>query len=153
MNDLSLTTLDGGRTTISASALEALTATLRGTLLYATDEDYQTARTVWNAMIDRRPGVIVRCMGAADVINAVRFARDNGLLLAVRGGGHNIAGNAVCDGGLMIDLSQMRSIRVDPVAQRAVVEPGATLGDVDRKHRHSASWCRPESTRPPASPA
>ena len=133
MNDLSLTTLDGGRTTISASALEALAATLRGTLLYATDEDYQTARTVWNAMIDRRPGVIVRCMGAADVINAVRFARDHGLLLAVRGGGHNIAGNAVCDGGLMIDLSQMRSIRVDPVAQRAVVEPGATLGDIDRE--------------------
>jgi FAD/FMN-containing dehydrogenase len=133
MNDLSLTTLDGGRTTISAAALDALAATLRGTLLYATDADYQTARTIWNAMIDRRPGVIVRCMGAADVVSAVRFARDKGLLVAIRGGGHNIAGNAVCDGGLMIDLSQMRSIRVDPVAQRAWVEPGATLGDVDRE--------------------
>lgn len=133
MNDLSLTTLDGGRTTVSAAALDALAATLRGRVLYATDADYQTARTVWNALIDRRPGVIVRCMGAADVINTVRFARDNGLLLAVRGGGHNIAGNAVCDGGLMIDLSQMKSVRVDPVAQCAVVEPGATLGDIDKE--------------------
>ena len=133
MNDPSLTTLDGGRTTVSAAALDALAATLRGALLYATDADYQTVRTVWNAMIDRRPGVIVRCLGAADVINAVRFARDNGLLVAIRGGGHNIAGNAVCDGGLMIDVSQMKSIRVDPMSRRAVVEPGATLGDIDRE--------------------
>src|SRR5690606_22098565 len=87
----------------------------------------------WNAMIDKRPGLIVRCAGAADVINAVRFARDNGVLVAVRGGGHNIAGSAVCAGGLMIDLSPMKSVRVDAAAQRAWVEPGATLADVEKE--------------------
>ena len=78
-------------------------------------------------MIDRRPAVIIRCAGTADVMQAVDFAREYDLLVAVRGGGHNIAGNAVCDGGLMIDLSGMRSVRVDPAARRAFVEPGATL--------------------------
>ncbi|MGH7186868.1 MAG: FAD-binding oxidoreductase, partial [Pseudomonadota bacterium] len=81
----------------------------------------------------RKPGLIVRCAGASDVISAVRFARDNALLVSVRGGGHNIAGNAVCDGGLMIDLSAMKSVRVDPAAQRAWVEPGVTLADVDKE--------------------
>src|SRR5690606_13486529 len=91
------------------------------------------ARTIWNGMIDRRPGLIVRCAGAADVVSAVWFARDNDLLVAVRGGGHNIAGNAVCDGGLLIDLSPMQSVRADTAARRAWVEPGATLADVDKE--------------------
>ncbi|TIP77215.1 MAG: FAD-dependent oxidoreductase, partial [Mesorhizobium sp.] len=95
------------------------------------DPAYDEARSIWNAMIDRRPGLIVRCAGAADVIAAVNFARENRLLVAVRGGGHNIAGSAVCDGGLMIDLSPMKSVRVDPATRRAWVEPGATLADVD----------------------
>jgi FAD/FMN-containing dehydrogenase len=84
-------------------------------------------------MIDRRPALVVRCLGAADVINAVNLARDEKLLVAVRGGGHNIAGNAVCDGGLLIDLSLMRSVRVDPASRIARVEPGATLADFDKE--------------------
>jgi len=133
MTDLNLTTLELGKTKVSAIAIEALGARLRGSLLNEGDASYDEARTIWNAMIDRRPGLIVRCAGAADVVSAVRFARDNGLLVAVRGGGHNIAGSAVCDGGLMIDLSQMKSVRVDAAAQRAWVEPGATLADVDKE--------------------
>lgn len=133
MNDLSLTTLEGGMTTISAPTLEAFAASLRGQMLHAGDEGYDQARSVWNAMIDRRPGLIVRCVGAADVIASVKFARENKLLVAVRGGGHNIAGSAVCDGGLMIDLSMMKSVRVDKVARRAWVEPGALLSDVDKE--------------------
>jgi FAD/FMN-containing dehydrogenase len=133
MNDLSLTTLDAGKTMVSAAAIEALAASLRGNLLIASDIAYDEARTIWNAMIDRRPGLIVRCAGAADIITAVRFARENNLVVAIRGGGHNIAGNAVCDGGLMIDLSPMKSVRVDPAGQRAWVEPGVTLADVDKE--------------------
>jgi FAD/FMN-containing dehydrogenase len=97
------------------------------------EEGYGAARTVWNAAIDRSPALVARCLGAADVINAVKFARDENLLVAVRGGGHNIAGNAVCDGGLLIDLSLMKSVRVDPAAQAARVEPGATLADFDKE--------------------
>ncbi len=96
-------------------------------------------------MIDRRPSLIARCAGAADVVAAVRFARDHGLLAAVRGGGHNIAGNAVCDGGLVIDLSPMKSVGVDAAAQRAWVEPGATLGDVDKETQaFGMAVCRQE---------
>ncbi|KQZ94046.1 FAD-linked oxidase [Mesorhizobium sp. Root157] len=133
MNDLTLTTLEFGKTTIKAAALEALSAQLRGTALRKEDASYDEARSIWNAMIDRRPGLIVRCAGAADVVSAVRFAHDNRLLVSVRGGGHNIAGTAVCDGGLMIDLSPMKSVRVDVAGRRATVEPGATLADVDKE--------------------
>lgn len=133
MNDISLTTLESGKTKISAAAIDALAAGLRGRLLDASDPSYDEARTIWNAMIDRKPGLIARCAGAADVMAAVRFAREHSLLLAVRGGGHNIAGNAVCDGGLMIDLSPMKSVRVDATGRRAWVEPGATLADVDKE--------------------
>ena len=133
MNDLNLTTLDGGLATVSAPVLDAFAASLRGQLLNAGDAGYDEARTVWNAMIDRRPGLIVRCAGAADVIAAVNFARENHLLVAMRGGGHNIAGSAVCDGGLMIDLSAMKSVRVDRVARRVWVEPGAVLADLDKE--------------------
>ncbi len=133
MNTLSLMTLERDKAMVTGSSVEALAAGLQGSLLASGDAGYDEARTIWNAMIDRRPGLIVRCAAAADVAKAVRFARDNGLLLAVRGGGHNIAGNAVCDGGLMIDLSQMKSVRVDAAARKAVVQPGATLADVDRE--------------------
>jgi FAD/FMN-containing dehydrogenase len=133
MSDMSLTNLHAGKTTISAAAVEALVGRLRGRALREGDPDYDEARTIWNAMIDRRPGLIVRCAGASDVISAVRLAAENQLLVAVRGGGHNIAGNAVCDGGLMIDLSSMKSVRVDATTKRAWVEPGATLADVDKE--------------------
>src|SRR5215210_3281069 len=133
MNDMSLRNLQEGKTTVSAAAIEALAGQQRGRVLDARDASYDEARAIWNAMIDRRPGLIVQCVGATDVVNAVRFARDNKLLVAVRGGGHNIAGHAVCDGGLMIDLSAMKSVRVDAAAKRAWVDPGATLADVDKE--------------------
>ncbi|SDB00033.1 FAD-binding oxidoreductase [Sinorhizobium sp. NFACC03] len=133
MNDLSLTNLHAGKTTIASAAIDALAGRLRGRVLNAGGASYDEARTIWNGMIDRRPGLIVQCAGAADVVNAVRFAAEKQLLVAVRGGGHNIAGNAVCDGGLMIDLTPMKSVRVDATTRRAWVEPGATLADVDKE--------------------
>ncbi len=102
---------------------------LRGTLLEPSDDDYDAVRVVWNGMIDRRPRLIVRCHDVADVIAAVNFARTHGLLVAVRGGGHNVAGYATCDGGMMIDLSLMRSVRVDPrrvLRGCRAARPGAT---------------------------
>ncbi|MBA5776020.1 FAD-binding oxidoreductase [Stappia sp. F7233] len=133
MHDMSLQTLQSGKTKISAAAIEDLAARQRGPVLDEDDPAYDETRAIWNAMIDRRPALIAKCQGAADVINAVRFARDNNLLVSVRGGGHNIAGNAVCDDGLMIDLAPMRSIRVDPAVRRAWIEPGVTLADVDKE--------------------
>jgi FAD/FMN-containing dehydrogenase len=130
---VTLKTIDGGTKTIKSEALDALRANLRGSLVLPGENGYDTARSIWNAMIDRRPGLVVRCLGAADVINAVKLARDEELLIAVRAGGHNIAGNAVCDGGLLIDLSQMKSVHVDPASRTARVEPGATLADFDKE--------------------
>jgi len=128
--------LHAGRTAapqFSDEQLSAFQQGLRGRLAVPGSDDYEQARTIWNAMIDRRPALAVRCAGAADVIRAVRFARENDLLLAVRGGGHNIAGNAVCEGGLQIDLSLMKSVRVDPARRTARVEPGVTLGEFDKE--------------------
>lgn len=105
----------------------------RGQILVPDQEGYAAARPVWNAMIDRRPGLILRCAGAADVISAVRFVAEHDLLVSIRGGGHNIAGTALCDGGVVIDLSQMRAVRVMPGERRAVVQGGALLGDLDRE--------------------
>ncbi|HEU5431445.1 MAG TPA: FAD-binding oxidoreductase, partial [Thermomicrobiales bacterium] len=106
---------------------------LRGAALRPDDAGYDEARAVHNGLIDRRPALIVRCSGAADVVEAVNFARDNRLPLSVRGGGHNVAGNAVCDGGLMIDLSLMRGVQVDPEAGIAHAQGGVTWGDLDRE--------------------
>ncbi len=106
---------------------------LQGQLLCPGDPGYDEARQVWNGMIDKRPALIARCIGTADIIDAINFARTHRLLVAVRGGGHNVAGNAVCDGGLVIDLSLMRGVHVDPKARTARVQGGATWGDVDRE--------------------
>jgi FAD/FMN-containing dehydrogenase len=105
----------------------------RGRLIRAGDTDYDTARALWNGAIDRRPRLIARCVGAADVVAAVRFARDHDLEIAIRGGGHNVAGTASCDDGIMIDLSAMRAVRVDPTGHTAWVQGGALWGDVDRE--------------------
>lgn len=113
------------------AVVETFKAGLRGQLVRPGDPDYDAARRVYNAMIDRRPAFIVRCAGVADVIRSVNFARENDLDLAVRGGGHNGAGLGTCDGGLVIDLSLMKGIRVDPKARTARVEGGCTLGDMD----------------------
>ena len=133
MTNLSVSTIGAMPITIPPEDLQALRAALRGSACAPTDAGYDEARTIWNAMIDRRPGLAIRCQGAADVMLAVDLARKHELLVAVRGGGHNIAGSAVCDGGLLIDLSPMRWVRVDPVAKRVNVGPGATLADVDRE--------------------
>jgi FAD/FMN-containing dehydrogenase len=125
--------LNGESVGVPQEAIEALRSAVRGAVFLPGEDGYDVARTLWNGMVDRRPALIVRCAGAADVMKAVDLARDHGLLLAVRGGGHNIAGNAVCDGGMMIDLSPMKSVRVDPAAQRAWVEPGVTLGELDNE--------------------
>ena len=133
MTDLSLRTLDGASKKISPDTVTALRSGLRGTVVLPGEDGYDLARTIWNAMIDRRPGLVVRCLGASDVMNAVKLARDEKLLVAVRSGGHNIAGNAVCDGGLLIDLSLMKSVHVDPASATARVQPGATLADFDKE--------------------
>ncbi|GAC1599781.1 MAG: FAD-binding oxidoreductase [Ramlibacter sp.] len=113
------------------AALNALRAQLRGTLVQPGDADYDQARKVYNAMIDRKPGLIARCVDVADVIAAVNYARENKLLLAVRGGGHNGGGLGVCDGGLVIDLAGLHGIRVDPKAHTVRVEGGCTWAAVD----------------------
>ncbi|THC41692.1 FAD-binding oxidoreductase [Massilia sp. Mn16-1_5] len=119
--------------TVERSEKEVLQGSLRGSVLLPQDADYEQARKIWNAMIDKRPAMIVRCAGAADVRTAVDFARERGLPLAVRGGGHNIAGSALVNDGLVIDLSGMRSVQVAPHKQRAWVEGGALLRDVDHE--------------------
>lgn len=108
-------------------------AGMRGTLLQPDDAGYDTARQIWNGMVDCRPAVIARCAGAADISAAIEFAQRHGMRVAVRGGGHNIAGTAVCEGGLVIDLSALRAVRVDPEARLAWVDPGATLADFDHE--------------------
>jgi FAD/FMN-containing dehydrogenase len=118
---------------LSAGDVESLRKSFRGQVLLPEDAGYDQARAVWNAMIDRRPAMIARCRGTADVMDAVRFARRHELPVSIRGGAHNVAGHAVCDGGLMIDLSGMRAVTVDPLARRAWVEGGATWGDLDRE--------------------
>ena len=112
-------------------AVEELRKGLRGPLLQPGDAGYDAARTIDNAMIDRRPALIARCAGVADVLTAVRFARQHKVLVSVRAGGHNVAGNAVCDGGLMIDVSGMKGIQVDPGARTVRAQAGVTWGDLD----------------------
>lgn len=113
--------------------VDLLREKVRGQVLQEGDAGYDEARVIWNGMIDRKPRVIVRCKGVADVIDAVNFGRDNQLDIAIRGGGHNVSGNAVCDDGVMIDLSLMKAAKVDPVAKIAWVQGGAQLGDLDRE--------------------
>jgi FAD/FMN-containing dehydrogenase len=117
----------------TTSELEAFAKGLRGPLLRPGDDTYDGARRVWNGMIDRRPALIVRAAGVADVIQAVEFVRESGLVLAVRGGGHNVTGNAVCDGGLTLDLSLMRGVRLDPKRQSLRAEGGALWCDLDHE--------------------
>jgi FAD/FMN-containing dehydrogenase len=133
MTDLRVITTEGTDVILEEAAVQNLADGLRGPLLRPGNGSYDEARKVWNGMIDRRPALIARCAGVADVIAAVRFARAQGILVSVRGGGHNITGNAVCEGGLMIDLSPMKSVRVDPAKRTARAEAGLTWGDYNRE--------------------
>jgi FAD/FMN-containing dehydrogenase len=118
---------------LDRAAIDELRPLLRGQLVAPGDAGYDEARSIWNAMIDRRPGAIARCLGVADVVACVNFARERELPVSIRGGGHNISGLAVSDGALMIDLSLMRGVLVDPRGRTAHAQPGALLGDVDRE--------------------
>ncbi len=133
MVDLQVTTITGTSSVLDEAAIEEFKTSLRGQLLLPGGEGYDDVRQVWNAMINREPALIVRCAGVADVINSVNFARTNNLLVSVRGGGHNIPGNAVCEGGIMIDLSLMRSVRVNPATRTVDAEGGATWADFDHE--------------------
>ncbi|MFB7665349.1 FAD-binding oxidoreductase [Kitasatospora sp. NPDC056138] len=123
---------------MGARAAAALRRGFRGQLITPGDPEYDAARTVWNGAIDRRPALIARCTGTPDVLLAVEVAREYGLPPTVRGGGHSIAGHAVCDGGLMIDLAPMRNVRVDSARRTAHAQPGATWAEVDRETQRYA---------------
>jgi FAD/FMN-containing dehydrogenase len=133
MTDIRIVTTEGADTILEEATVQKFADNLRGWLLQPGGGGYDEARRVWNGMIDRRPALIARCAGPADVIAAVRFVREHGLLVSVKGGGHNITGNAVCEGGLMIDLSPMKGVRVDPAARTARAEAGLTWGEYNRE--------------------
>jgi FAD/FMN-containing dehydrogenase len=133
MTDLRIITTTGTDSVLDDPTIEAFKSSLRGELLKPGDIGYEEARRIWNGMIDKRPALIARCVGVADVIASVNFAREHELLMAVRGGGHNVAGTAAADGGLVIDLSPMKGIRVDLSAQTVRAEGGVTLGELDHE--------------------
>ncbi|MBI4537497.1 MAG: FAD-binding oxidoreductase [candidate division NC10 bacterium] len=124
---------EGAEIHLDANTLGDLRARLRGALLLPGDPGYDESRAIWNGLIDRRPALVGCCLGVADVAACVNFARERNLGLSVKGGGHNISGLAVCDGGLMLDLSRMRGVWVDPLARTARAQAGCLLGDVDRE--------------------
>jgi len=130
---LKIKTFDGSEIVLNNNIMKGFKDGIRGKVLTMDDAEYEQVRIVFNGMIDKRPAIIVRCTGTADVIDAVKFANKHRLLLAVRGGGHNVAGHSTCDGGMMIDLQLMRSVDVDPLKRVARVQGGATLGDLDRE--------------------
>lgn len=133
MKTVTMVNLNGSQTAVAIADLEALANQIRGSLIQPEDALYDEARRLWNGMFDKHPAAIVQCVGVGDVIDAVHFARDRNLLVAIRGGAHNVAGLASYDGGFVIDLSQMRAVHVDPTATTVKVEAGAQLGDIDRE--------------------
>ena len=133
MAELRIATLSGDYTGIGEAEVEDFRGSLYGETLLPGDDGYDGARRIWNAMIDKRPAMIARCSGTADVINSVNFARENNLLISVRGGGHNFPGNSVCNDGLMIDLSRMTGVRVDPAARTVRAQGGTKWGAFDHE--------------------
>lgn len=125
--------LNGAELMLNHAVLDDLRSKLRGSLLLPDDVGYDQARSIWNGMIDRKPAMIVRCLGTSDIVAGVHFARENGIPLSVKGGGHNISGLAICDGGLTLDLSLRRGVWVDTAERRVIAQSGCTLGDVDRE--------------------
>ena len=130
---ITISTLEGVTAELAPAAIDSLRARCRGPVLLAGDPGYEDSRTVWNAMIDRRPALVLRCIGVADVVAGVAFAREHRALLCIKGGGHNIAGLAVADGAVQLDLSAMRGVWVDPDARVAHAQAGCLLGDMDRE--------------------
>lgn len=132
MADLKVTTLDGAAATLSEESVAGFSAKMRGQVIKPGDDAYEQARMVWNGNIDKRPALIAQCKGVGDVIDAVNFARENNLLVAIRGGAHSAAGYGTCDGGIVIDLSQMKGIQVDPDKRTAQAQAGVQWGDLDK---------------------
>lgn len=129
--------LDGSGNAVSQEAIDELKSQVRGRLIEPIDAEYDEARKIWNALIDKRPGAILKCSGTADVVAATKFAKAHDVLVSVRSGGHNVGGRAVCDDGLVIDLSEMTAVHVDPATRTVRAQGGAKLGDVDREtHLH-----------------
>src|SRR5262245_55051881 len=133
MAEQRIVTAGGVPRALEGSLVEKLARTLRGPLVRRGDDGYDAARRVWNGMVDKRPALIARCAGAADVVACVRFAREHDVRISVRGGGHNYAGKSVCDDGLMIDLSLLKGLRVDPARRTAHAQAGLRLGEFDRE--------------------
>ena len=133
MNTLSLTSRDGAKKSLSTHILAKLKSDLHGELITPTDDGYESARKIWNGMIDKKPGLIVRCKDVADITAAVNFSKEHNLLFSIRSGGHNVAGTAIAEGGLVVDLSTMRRVTVEPEQRVAYAEGGAQLGDLDRE--------------------
>lgn len=131
MAELQVATTNNTERILTDKTVEGFGSRLRGELILSSDAGYDAARAIWNGMIDKRPALIAQCTGPADVLTAVRFGREHSLLVAVRGGGHNVAGTALCDGGLVIDLSLMKGIRVDAAHRKARAQSGLTLGELD----------------------
>ncbi|MGJ3251688.1 MAG: FAD-binding oxidoreductase [Elainellaceae cyanobacterium] len=133
MTQLKIKTPNNTNVLLDDHVLKNFRQHMQGEVLQDGDSGYQDARTIWNGMIDKHPAAIARCTGTADVLHAVRFAHHHNLLLSVRGGGHNVAGNALCDNGLTIDLSSMKGIHVDPASRTARVQPGVCIGELDHE--------------------
>ena len=132
MTELRIVGLDRGVTTVTSDEVDALAESLEGAILHPDDEGFDEAILIWNGMIDKRPALVIQPAGSADVVRSVNFVRERGLEVSIKGGGHNIAGLALSDGGVTLDMSRMRDVRVDPEARLARVGPGCTLGDVDK---------------------
>lgn len=133
MEDLKAITTTGADAVLNETVVAALRGSLRGALLCPGEAEYDEARSLWNARFDQRPALIVRCAEASDIIRAVNFARTHSIPVAVRGGGHNVAGSGACDGGLMLDMSRMKRVQVDAANRTARAEPGLTWGEFDRE--------------------
>src|SRR6476646_9836252 len=127
------TIVDRRALAVDSSLVDQLRGSVRGGLLVPGQYGYDEARALWNAMIDRRPAIIARCLGSEDVLTCVKFAREHGMTVSIKGGGHNISGLAVCNDGLMLDMSLMRGVWVNPNAGTARAQAGCLLGDVDRE--------------------
>ena len=130
---LTFRSLDNGRSEVDAPSMEELQSSFRGSLIDQKNAEYEDRRRVWNSLIDKKPALIAVCSGQADVVTAVKFARKHNILLSIRGGGHNVGGSALCDDGITIDLTEMRSVRVNQSENTVHVQGGATLADVDRE--------------------
>lgn len=131
MSSLSIATRSGTTKSISTDLIDKFRAEMRGELIAPADDQFESSRKIWNGMIDKKPVLIARCAGAEDVINAVKFSKEHNLVFSIRGGGHNVAGTAIAEGGLVIDLSAMRNVTVDPEQRIARAEGGVRLGDLD----------------------